>query len=278
MSGKWRERLRESLELVTEPPFTGSSLYMLNRALKGDRFQYVEPLSPYMHAVAVYRISPEEITVWLNIAPLPIENSPDTAGDWSDVIGRASKLLPRLMSVGSVEPLDDDLISYKVRLESPVRRKAETILLLSTIRGLSGVDPVGSLREAQGLLSIEESSIPRRSMIYEALLGMLTLTLIEVEGQEGCPPGSFTLENMTEALGIPKATAYRLLTDMERLKLVEHRREGPCKGYVPNLNYEPLLGDLMLAASQTSKETVETILYLATGKRWERLTMRLELQ
>ncbi len=267
----WLERLRE-VSLTAEPPFSGSSLYLLSRVLWGESIRFAEPLTPHLHAVASYSLEPEEAAVDLYIAPMPVEEDARAIADWRETLGRVSKLLPTISAVASVEAVRDELLSYHITLSSPVERQAEAVLLVSLVRGIAGLEPVRSLDEARALLSIDKTRIPRMGMIYEVLIAVLQLALFEADEGGLCPPGHFTLANIVDVLGVPKSTAYRLLEDMVGLRLLRHLSSGACRGYAPSLEYEPVLGDLMLAASKTSREVVWALLYRATGKRWDRLS------
>ncbi|MEB2837327.1 MAG: helix-turn-helix domain-containing protein [Desulfurococcales archaeon] len=257
--------IRERRDRIVYPPFQGSSLTLLMKAGREGRLELVEPLSPFLNAVSDISITRDGLTLRLVIAPLPASWGDQVFRDWRGVVARAVEQVGALGALTHMEVEPGEAIIYRVEVENPLVNMDKAAVAISRIRGVTGLEPIESPEAARVLLETVEGSrgSPRNSMLHEALAGIASLALIGLADSKKealCPPGHFTLSILEEALDAPKATVYRLLQDLVRLKYVVQVKRGACRGYALNVKYEPVLGDLMLVAVEAGPEVVSAVL------------------
>ncbi len=257
--------IRELQDRIACPPFQGSSLTLLMKAGREGRLELVEPLSPFLNAVADIAITRDKLALRLVIAPLPPSWGNQVFQDWKRVIARAVEQVGALGGMTRIEVEPGEAIIYQVEVEDPLANMDKAAVAISRIRGVAGLEPIESPEAARVLLETIEGSrgSSRSLMLHEALAGIASLALIDLADPNKetlCPPGHFTLSMLEETLDAPKATIYRLLQDLVRLKYIVQVKRGACRGYALNVKYEPVLGDLMLVAVEAGPEMVSAVL------------------
>ena len=261
--------IKELEDKLEGPPFLEPSIILVDRALMGDDVEVIEALSPYLHAIASIRLSNYKLKVEIMVSPLPATHDKAVVKEWREIVNMTVRMIELIKELASIKAKQGEAIIYK--LEMPIQEEWMEIpvSIISIIRSIAGLQPIESPIIAKKILELDEDNTPRRKALYDALFGIETLAMIELEEDPPYHPGSFTLSIIQDVLEMPRSTTYRLLEDLVNLKFLVKVNSKEGRGYYLNMRYEPVVGHLMPISVEIGRKQVLALLKMATGKDWK---------